>query len=77
MVDLDRDSQLVPTIESHADHEFVNVTEHMASAHRAVDVDPRQSGDPSRQMLVSFGQLLSASKLRRWIVDEKFGCDGQ
>jgi hypothetical protein len=41
VVDLDRDGQLVPTIESHTDHEFVNITEHIGSAHRAVDVDPR------------------------------------
>jgi hypothetical protein len=41
VVDLDRDRQLVPTVESHTDDEFVNITEHIGSAHRAVDVDPR------------------------------------
>jgi hypothetical protein len=40
-IDLDRDRQLVPTVESHTDDEFVNITEHIGSAHRAVDVDPR------------------------------------
>jgi hypothetical protein len=30
-----------------------------------------------RQMLVAFSQLASASELWRWIVDEKFGDDGQ
>ena len=63
VVDLDRDGQRVLAVESLTDHKFVNITEHMASAHRAVDVDPRQSSDPSRQMLVSFGQLLAASEL--------------
>jgi hypothetical protein len=28
-------------------------------------------------MLASFSQLVSASELWRWIVDEKFGDDGQ
>jgi hypothetical protein len=28
-------------------------------------------------MLASFGKLVSASQLWRWIVDEKFGDDGQ
>jgi hypothetical protein len=41
VVDLDRDGQLMPTVESHTDHEFVDITDHMGSAHRAVDVDPR------------------------------------
>jgi hypothetical protein len=41
VVDLNRDSQLAPAIESHTDHEFVNVTEHMGSAHRPVHLDPR------------------------------------
>jgi hypothetical protein len=41
VVDLYRDSQLVPTMESHTDHEFVNIAEHMGSAHRPVDVDLR------------------------------------
>jgi fructose-1,6-bisphosphatase/sedoheptulose 1,7-bisphosphatase-like protein len=41
VVDLDGDGQLVPTVESHTDDEFVNITEHIGSAHRAVDVDPR------------------------------------
>jgi hypothetical protein len=34
VVDHDRDSQLVPAIESHTDYEFVDITEHMGSAHR-------------------------------------------
>jgi hypothetical protein len=77
VIDLDCDGQLVPSVESHTDHEFVNITEHIGSAHRAVHVDPPQSRDPSRQMLAALGQLVSTPELCRWIVDEKFGDDGQ
>jgi len=67
----------VPTVESRTDHEFVNITEDIGSAHGAVYVDPRQSGDPSRQMVTSFRHLASASELCRWLIDHKFGDDGQ
>ena len=67
----------MPTIESHTYHEFVNVAEHMGSTHRAIDVDPRKSPDPSRQMLASFSHFTSASELRLRIVDEKLGDNGQ
>ncbi|WP_231740412.1 MULTISPECIES: hypothetical protein [unclassified Mycobacterium] len=65
------------TSESNTDHEFVNIAEDIDPAHRPVDVGLRQSGDPLRQMLASFGQFVSASELLRWIVDEKFRDDGQ
>jgi hypothetical protein len=41
VVDLDCDGQVVPTVEWHSDHEFVNIIERIGPAHRAVDVDPR------------------------------------
>jgi hypothetical protein len=77
VIDQDRECQLVPTVESHTDHEFVNIAEHIGYAHGAVDVDPRKSGDPSRQMLAAFGDLVATPDLCCRIVDEKFGDGGQ
>ncbi|WP_234806223.1 hypothetical protein [Mycolicibacterium celeriflavum] len=65
------------TSESHTDHEFVNIAEDIDPPHRPVDLGLRQSGDPLRQMLASFSQLLFASKPWCWVVDEQFGDDGQ
>ena len=41
VVDLDRDRQLVPTVESHTDDELVDITKNIGSAHRPVHLDPR------------------------------------
>jgi hypothetical protein len=77
VIDPDGDGQLVATVESHTDHEFVDVAEHICSAHRSIDLDPRQGSDPPRQMLASISHFASAPELRLRIVDEELGDDGQ
>lgn len=77
MIDLHSERQLVPGRQSHSDHDLVGIAERVGLAHCPVRHDPRQSSDPSRQMVMSVRHLTAASELLLWIVDEKFGEDGQ